>query len=164
MDRSLTELTIIQNPALGAFALWRFGTGYQADDGHHAPFLLFFLVLPLILHQNTLNLISSTQRSSGLASFAAKLAEERENLVAVHNRALTLRQLSLQSIAMGVGQGLLAVNSKDTSVRANTADAALRAPVLPNRITGFARAPEKLGYWFSKFSLYQVASTLMVDF
>jgi hypothetical protein len=145
MDRSLTELEIIQNPALGAFALWRFGTGYQSDDGHHAPFLLFFLVLPLVLHQHTLNLIASTQRASGLSLFAAKLAEERENLMAVHNRALTLRRLSLQSLAMGVSQGLLTVNENDATVRANTADATLRVPILPDRITAFARAPEKLG-------------------
>jgi Family of unknown function (DUF6521) len=164
MDRSLTELEIIQNPALGAFALWRFGTGYQSDDGHRAPFPLFFLVLPLVLHQRTLNLIASTQRTSGLTLFAAKLAEERENLMAIHNRALVLRRLSLQSLAMGVSQGLLTVNVKDVTVRANTADAVLRVPVLPNRITGFSRAPEKLGYWFSKFSLHQVASTLVVDF
>jgi hypothetical protein len=164
MDRSLTELEIIQNPALGAFALWRFGTGYQSDDGRHAPFLLFFVVLPLILHQNTLNLIASTQRASGLTLFAAKLAEERENLMAIHSRALTLRRLSLQSLAMGVSQGLLTVNEKDATVRANTADAALRVPVLPDRITAFARAPEKLGHWLSKFSLHQVASTLVVDF
>lgn len=164
MDRSLTELEIIQNPALGAFAFWRFGAGYQSADGRHAPFLLFFLVLPLVLHQHTLNLITSTQRTSGLALFAAKLAEERENLMALHNRALTLRRLSLQSLAMGVNQGLLTVNAKNVSVRANTADAVLRVPPLPDRITGFARAPEKLGYWFSKFSLHQVASTLVVDF
>jgi hypothetical protein len=164
MDRSLSELEIIQNPALGAFALWRFGTGYQSDDGRPAPFLLFFLVLPLVLHKHSLNLITSTNRSSGLALFAAKLAEERENLMAIHGRALILRRLSLQSLAMGINHRLLTVGERDCTVRANTADATLRVPSLPNRITGFARAPEKLGYWCSKFSLHQVASTLVVDF
>jgi hypothetical protein len=164
MNRSLSELEIIQNPALGAFALWRFGIGYQSEDGHSAPFLLFFLVLPLVLHQPTLNLIASTQRASGLTLFAAKLAEERENLMAIHSRTLALRRLSLQSLSMGVSQGLLTVDEINASVRANTADASLRTPVLPDRISGFARAPEKLGYWFSKFSLKQVASTLVVDF
>jgi hypothetical protein len=164
MDRSLTELEIIQNPALGAFALWRFGVGYQSDDGRPAPLPVFFLVLPLVLHRHTLNLISSTQRASGLALFAAKLAEERENLLAVHGRALTLRRLSLQSLAMGVSRRLLTVNAEDATARANTADATLRVPVLPDRLSGFSRAPEKLGYWFSRLSLYQAASMLLVDF
>lgn len=33
MSRVLTELEIVQNPALGAYALWRFGVGFQSDDG-----------------------------------------------------------------------------------------------------------------------------------
>jgi hypothetical protein len=49
---------------------------------------LAFLVLPLVLHRPTLEMINSTRKASGLALFAAKLGEERENLLAVHERAL----------------------------------------------------------------------------
>lgn len=164
MNRSLSELEIIQNPALGAYLLWRFGIGYQSSDGRQAPFHLFFLVLPLVLHRHTLSKISSTQRASGLALFAAKLAEERENLMAIHNRTLLLRRLSLQSLAMGTEHRLLSISAGTATVRANTADEQFRVPLLPDRITPLARAPEKLGYWCSQFSLHQIATTLMVDF
>ncbi|UFZ03484.1 DUF6521 family protein [Bradyrhizobium ontarionense] len=164
MNRSLSELEIIQNPALGAYLLWRFGVSYQASDGRQAPFHLFFLVLPLVLHRHTLSKISSTQRASGLALFAAKLAEERENLMAIHNRTLSLRRLSLQSLAMGADHRLLSISATDATVRANTADERFRVPTLPDRLTSLARAPEKLGYWCSQFSLHQIAKTLMVDF
>jgi hypothetical protein len=102
MTGALSEPEIVQNAALGAYALWRFGIGFQTDDGRPAPLLLSFLVLPLVLHQPTLKMITSTQKTSGLTLLAAKLGQERENLLAVHERALALRRLSLQSIAMGV--------------------------------------------------------------
>jgi hypothetical protein len=160
----LTELEIVQNPALGAFALWRFGVGFQADDGGPATLPLAFLVLPLLLHEPTLKHITSTQRASGLALFAAKLGQERENLLAVHDRALALRRLSLQSLAMGVSNRLLTLDYDAATLRANTADDSLRKPQLPERIRGFSNAAEKVGHWFSRLGLHQVASSLAVEF
>jgi hypothetical protein len=164
MSRGLTELELIQNPALGAYALWRFGIGFQSDDGRPAPLLLAFLVLPMVLHQPTLTLIASTLKPSGLTLLAAKLGQERENLLAVHDRALALRRLSLQSIAMGINNRLLTLDYLTATLRANTADAALKNPTLPERVRGFSGASEKLGYWFSKLSLHQIAATLAVEF
>lgn len=164
MSRALTELEIVQNPALGAYALWRFGVGFQSEDGRPAALPLAFLALPLLLHQPTLKMIASTQKASGLALFTAKLGQERENLLAVHERALALRRLSLQSIAMGVNNRLLTLDYYDATLRANTADESLRNPSLPERIRGFSGAADKLGYWFSKLGLQQVASTLVVEF
>jgi hypothetical protein len=96
--------------------------------------------------------------------FAAKLGEERENLLAVHERARALRRLSLQSIAMGVDHRLLTLDYEAATLRANTADESLQKPPLPERIRGFSSAAEKLGYWFSRLGLHQVASTLVVEF
>jgi hypothetical protein len=162
MSSELTEFEIVQNPALGAYALWRFGVGFQSEDSQPSPMLLAFLVLPLLLHQPTLRMITSTQKASGLTLFAAKLGQERENLLAVHERALALRRLTLQSIAMGVDHRLLTVDYDAATLRANTADESLRKPSLPERIHAFSSA--KLGYWFSKLGLHQVASTLAVEF
>jgi ABC-three component (ABC-3C) system Middle Component 3 len=164
MTKALTELEIIQNPALGAYAIWRFGIGFQSEDGLPATLPLAFLVLPLVLHQPTLKLISSTLKQSGLALFAAKLGEKREDLLAVHERAIVLRRLSLQSIAMGVDKRLLTLDYKLATLRANTADSSFRNPSLPDRVRNFSGAAEKLGLWFSKVGINQVASTLAIVF
>jgi hypothetical protein len=108
-------------------------------------------------------MISSTQRASGLALFAAKLGQERENLLAVHERALALRRLTLQSIGVGVGERLLSLDYVSATVRANS-ESGVRKPILPERIRGFSGAAEKVGYWFSKTGLQQTASTLAVEF
>lgn len=160
----LNELETVQNPALGAYAIWRFGLGFQEEEGRPAALPLAFVVLPLLLHRPTLEVIGSTRKTSGLALFAAKLGEERENLLAVHGRALALRKLTLQSIAMGLGARLLTISYDEATVRANTPESRIHKPVLPERIRGFTGAAEKVGYWFSKVGLYQVASTLRVEF
>jgi len=162
--RSLSELEIVQNPALGAYMIWQFGFGFQAGDGRPAPLPLAFLVLPLLLHRPTLEVIASTRKSSGLALFAAKLGEEREDLLAVHERALLLRPLTLQSIAMGIRVTLLTVDYTKATARANALPPKTKKPTEPERLKGVSGAAEKLGHWFSKAGLHQVATALRVEF
>lgn len=160
----LSELEIVQNPALGAYVLWLFGLGFQAEDDRSPVLPLHFLVLPLLLHRPTLDMVRSTQKGSGLSLFAAKLGEQQQNLLAVHERALTLRSLTLRSLAFAVNTQLVTVSYDDATVRSNSLDARFRKPVVPERIRGFSAAAEKLGYWFCKTGIAQVSSTLRVDF
>lgn len=164
MTIELNETEIIQNPALGAFALWKFGLGFQSEYGQPSTMLLFFLVLPLLLHRNTMCVIESTRKASGITLFAAKLGENRENLLAVHERALILRSLTLQSLELGIKGGLLTVDYVEGTVRANTLLEKNSKPTIPERLKGLPAAAEKLGYWFSKASLHQIATTLGVEF
>jgi hypothetical protein len=150
----LSELQIVQNPSLGL--------GFQADDSQRSSFLLAFLVLPLLLHKPTLDWVVSTRKSSGLALFAAKLGEQHENLLTVHSRALALRRLSLQSIGIAANRGLVTINYEDGYFRSNIPDK--KAPALPERIRGMPPAAQKIGFWFSRMSVHQIASTLRVQF
>jgi hypothetical protein len=158
----LSELQIVQNPSLGSYLIWQFGLGFQADDSQRSSFLLAFLVLPLLLHKPTLDLVVSTRKSSGLALLAAKLSEQHENLLAVHSRALALRRLSLESIGIAVNRGLVTIDYADGHLRSNIPDK--KAPALPERIKGMPPAAQKIGFWFSKMSVHQIASTLRVQF
>ncbi len=158
----LSELQIVQNPSLGSYLIWQSGLGFQADDSRRSSFLLAFLVLPLLLHKPTLDLVVSTRKSSGLVLFAAKLGEHHENLLAVHSRALALRRLSLQSIGIAVNRGLVTIDYDDGNFRSNIPDK--KAPTLPERIKGMPPAAQKIGFWFSRMSVHQIASTLRVQF
>lgn len=153
----------MQNPALGALLLWAFARAYQEEKAEEAPLHLSFLVLPLVLHRGSLDEIVSTRKASGLTLFAAKLGEQREKLLAVHNRALALRPLTLKSIGMGTQTRLLSVDYQAATVRGNTlVGAGLPRP--PERMRNMRPAAEKLGCWFSKMDIRQIATVLRVEF
>ncbi len=160
----LGEAEIVQNEALGAYAIWRFGLGFQERDGQAVILPLVFLLLPLVLHAPTLAMVLSTQKASGLHLFAGKLGEQREELLAVHGRALTLRQLTLRSLMVAEQSRLIRIEPSNATVRAFSPHHELQAPVLPERIRRFAPACEKIGYWFAGLSDQQVAHTLKVGF
>lgn len=160
----LSEIEIIQNPALGSYLLWCYGTGYQEGRDLPSSALLGFLVLPLILHKTTSKLVSSTRKGSGLSLFAAKFSEAREDLLAVQARAAALRPLTLQSLAVGTSARLLTIDYAAATIRANRLDEGASAPNLPERLRPLAAAAEKVGHWFAAAGAHQVAATLRVDF
>src|SRR5262249_8795438 len=63
MTTALSELEIVQNPALGAYAIWRFGLSFQTEEGRPPSLPLAFLVLPLVLHRPTLEVIIFNSQS-----------------------------------------------------------------------------------------------------
>lgn len=158
------EAALVQNEALGAYAIWRFGLGYQERDGQAVPLPLAFLLLPLVLHAPTLAIVLSTQKASGLNLFAGKLGEQREDLLAVHGRALALRQLTLESLMLAEQSRLIRIEPTTAAISAFLPHHDLLAPVLPERVRRIAPACEKIGYWFSGLSDQQVAHTLKVGF
>lgn len=164
VSRPLGEAALIQNPALGAFALWNFGLSYQAEQAERPALPLAFIVLPLVLHQETRELIGSTLKASGLALFAEKLGERRENLLAVHHRAFQLRKLTLESIAVGASTRLLTIDYDAARLRANSLEGRSKRPQLPEKIKWINAATEKLGHWFAAVPDHQIARTLKIDF
>jgi Family of unknown function (DUF6521) len=160
----LSEAAIVQNEALGAYAIWRFGLGFQERDGRAVTLPLAFLLLPLVLHAPTLAMVLGTQKASGLHLFAGKLGEQREDLLAVHGRALALRQLTLGSLIVAEQSRLVRIDPSIATVRAFSPHHGLQVPSLPERIRRVAPACEKIGYWFACLSDQQVAHTLKVGF
>ncbi len=160
----LNETAIVQNEALGAYAIWRFSLGFQERDGQAVTLPLAFLLLPLVLHAPTLAMVLSTQKASGLYLFAGKLGEQREDLLAVHGRVLALRQLTLGSLMAAEQSRLIRIEPSTATVTAFSPHHELHAPALPERIRRIAPASEKIGYWFAGLSDQQVAHTLKVGF
>jgi hypothetical protein len=160
----LSEAAIVQNEALGAYALWKFGLGFQDRDGYAATLPLAFLVLPLILHAPTLAMVLSTHKASGLHLFAGKLGEKREDLLAVHGRALSLRQLTLKSLMQAEQAGLIRIDPTTATMWAVGPYDDMGVPTLAERIRRIAPACERIGYWFAGVSDQQVAHTLRVEF
>lgn len=157
---NLSEIDVVQNPAFGALLLWNFGISYQ--DSHtkaSGGFLTYFLVLPICLHKPTLDIVNSTYASSGLGKFCQKVGANREELLAVHNRCLKLRELSLNSISFGVRAGLFSVAYSAGAIRANETT----QPGPAERTKDHVKGATKLGAWFRELDEVQVFRTLKVE-
>jgi len=161
-DHKYSELEITQNPALGAYALWKFGLGHQERNSDPAPLSLAFLVLPMVLHAKTLISLSSTWESSGLGKFVQKMSENREELLAIHGRALAMRSLSLNSIVIGNSRKLLTPSYEIATIRATSPHLFSKAKV-PERLKKIGPASRKLGVWFSQLDTVQLVRILNVS-
>lgn len=157
---NFSPVALVQNPALGALLLWRFGKSYQDQSmSEQAAFHSFFVVLPLLYHAATLEHIRSTYGSSGLSQFAKKLGEERELLIAVQARALKMRELTLSSVATGISSGVLHLDYEKGRLRSND----VKPPKGPERLRHHVAGADKLGGWFARLSQEQVFSLLWVE-
>lgn len=156
----LSELELVYNPVLGAFLLSRTCQGYFTETSLGLPVPLAFLILPIALHVESRDALTRTNAGSGLSLFAAKLGTHQEDLLAVHERALALRGLTLASIAAGAMAQMLLFDP----VAAELLPLDVKPPTIPPEIAKLGKACEKLGMWLARMPIEQVASTLRVSF
>ena len=113
------EAHLTQNPGLGAVLLWRFACGYREKHpaSDHPPLQLAFIVLPLLLHKETFEILRSTKPATGLHGFSDKFARtdvrKSDLLLATQSRTLAWRPLSLESLRLGIQTRLLTVSRTD---------------------------------------------------
>lgn len=162
MNKMNKEIYYVQNPALGATILWRFICGYNNRNKELTPFPLLFIVLPIIFREELREVIESTQKKSGLSKVSEKLFNGKRvnELYTINNTAIDLRELSLDSIRIGIACGLFSVN----------VDTALAYPLVKTNkrfsaeINKILSASEKLGEWCSEMTLVEICNWLKVRF
>ena len=162
-----SEVRAVQNPALGALLLWRAMVGFERGNGKGAPtpIPILFLVLPILLHEETEKLVSNTFRSSGLRKFAEKfrgVQAKTDLMLAVQGRAIRMRQLTLQSIAAAVGSGLIALDT--TTGLAFALSMTPPKAGIAESVQDLAGAAEKLGQWFGELTIQEIGLILRVSF
>jgi hypothetical protein len=158
------EHEAVQNPALGAMALWQCAVEYSQNTHprHGLPIALSMLVLPMVLHRRTAFAIHSKQRVGG---FYRALAEDRAISVGLQERMEVMAGLSFRSLNLGLASGLLRLESEDGIA------------ILPSRVTApwefswcsretraVLGAAKRLGNWFPEVGLENLLSLLRVRF
>jgi hypothetical protein len=149
----------VQNPALYAILIWRFCYTFQRnaeDYGVELPYI--FLVLPMSLNSKCVKYIMSTH--AGLNKFAEKIGTTREEKLAIHSRALEMRDLTFRSIDIAIRRELIVLDYRNGVVIAKGG----KLPSVPERIVDNIKSAERLGKWMSKMSLSEIASALEVRF
>jgi hypothetical protein len=162
------ETEEIQNPGLGAMAIWRFATGYavSSQENRPTPMPLLFLTLPLLYHEETFEILASTRRGSGLRGFAGKFSDSEHKktdiLLQLHERCVRMRSLSLDALRLAFAANLLAVDVARGAVLPLTRTAP-RAGI-PSSIQAMLQNGEKLGIWCASLSLHEISIILKVAF
>jgi hypothetical protein len=129
------------------------------------PIPLLFLVPPILMHEETADLLISTQQRSGLRKFVEKFhvaANSKTDLIlAISPRAQVMRQVTLSSLRIAIVSNLLALDVAEAAVfPLSTTHPALG---IPTSIRPLLAGAEKLGGWFGEISLYEVELLLEVS-
>lgn len=161
------ELEHVQNPALGGVLLWRFACGYtdHHKSSDHPHLQLAFIVLPLLFHRESLELLQRTNRRTGLHGFGDKFSRhehlQSDVLLSIQSRALAWRALTWESLQLGVSARLVTIGRADgTLIPLTTTSPRGVPPSVKLRLNN----AEKLGEWCSELSLFEVGTILKVEF
>lgn len=162
------ESHIVQNPALGAFLIWRFAVGYEQGSKNKdgTPLPLIFIVLPILLHPEICEFVMNTREASGLRAFAGKFVSTQVSksdlLLAINKRAIKMRSLTMHSLNLATETRLTSIAPGNGTVipLSNTPPKS----GVPASITPLFKAAEKLGVWCSQVSLHEVSIILKVGF
>lgn len=161
------ELSLVQNPALGATMIWRFATSFsQNNTNHEDPLLpICALILPMVWHHDTYTRITSTQQAKGIRSFVDKFTDGQEKrsdiLLTIGDRTLKFRKTTMDSIRMGISCGLFQLTELGSvrSIKPFTGKEKLPDPALP-----YIKAADKLGFWLSNMSMREISTILHLKF
>ena len=102
----LFEQQVVQNPGLGAEALWHaVREAYEAKNrAEGMSLLLAFIVLPLAFHKRSANALASKAKPGALYK---AVASDREITLGLQERMQALSDRTLKSLSIGFSTGLL---------------------------------------------------------
>jgi hypothetical protein len=161
------ELRTVQNPALAAMLLWRCSSAYSASSAlaEQIPLPLLFLVLPILFHRETAELVTATHKTSGLRKFVEKFQlaslSKTDLLLSIAPRAVVMRDLTSQGLGIAVMCRLLAFD--DDSARVYSLSDTPAVAGIPHSVRPMLAGAEKLGSWFATSSLYETSLLLQVS-
>lgn len=159
------EFEIVQNPAIGAYILWNFSRGYFQSNCKFVPIQLFFIVLPIIFRSDLVEIISSTQKQSGLRYFADKFLTTKilkNDMVShIHIVSEKKKNLTLESLKIAIYANLISIDIESGAAFPLTTSEK-KLETLETKKLG--KAAEKLGIWCSRLTLHEVSQILKVRF
>ena len=120
----------------------------------------------MVLHEGTRDIILGTQPSSGLRFFTEKFATpqvaQSDALATLQRRIEVTRKLTMESMQMMLGCGLLALDPEAGSLLASKARGSPQQ--IPESMDPLMKAARRVGRWTSALTVYEVAATLRLAF
>jgi len=165
-SQMINEAWITQNPALGAAIIWRCACGYQSAHKFKSalPLPVAFTVVPLIFSKGLFEVLSHTNRDSGLRKFAEKFSDtkgaKQDLLLSLHDRCLRWRDISWASLRQAFAGRLLTLTSDGLLVPLTETP----PRGVPSKAAALLKNAEKLGFWYGGLSIHEVSTLLKIRF
>lgn len=160
------EIKNIQNPALGGYLLSIFANGYYNNSDKFPVLQLLFVVYPLIYINDLFDVISSTNKPTGLRGCIDKLKEKKnsKNDIVLHIQSSIINNKSqiMDSIRLATTSGLISIDKTGEVIP--LPDRIKKIKISSKDIEKLQKVSEKLGIWFSDLSLIEISQILKVRF
>ncbi len=159
----MREYYIVQNPALGALALYHFTKSYYDTKDKDGPIIpLSLLVLPIIFNEKCYQRIGDVRRVSGRISMLNVLAEHRDIPVGLQHRMIEMTRQSFRSLNLAFAQQLLNYNSEEKKLFPG------QSLIIPSSNSNdnqkIFHASKILGKWFAYNNIEQICIALNITF
>lgn len=155
------EAELVQNHSLGATLQWDFAYEFYKQAGRQSgPQLPLFLpVLPITMHQDSVEQLHRRQFSGGLH---LALAENRTLVVDLQERIETMADATMKSLNICFGSGALAYDASTGEVKPLSSPA--KVPTTTDEVKAMRHTARRLGHWFHAIGLEQLCSLLRIRF
>jgi Family of unknown function (DUF6521) len=163
----LQEYEIMQNPALGANAIWAFTQGFFARPPEELRSLTLWhlvTILPLIYHDTSRNMILKKREASGLRSILERDSKrsiaQNETVFNINNRIKALEGRTFRSLNLA-----LACNIVELGEGHFFSNVPFKIPnTTLDESKDILKAANKLGRWAGGMSDFEYLTILGVDF
>ncbi len=168
MNSLSKEVNLIQNPALGAVIIWSMICGYKEEKDQDLPIALSMLSIPIVFYRPLLDVISRTQKKSGLRKFVSKLTETKNGasttdlLLSIQERTRLWKDVSLTSLKFALASNLITFSDHACISTSINNDPPAKYLTGISRI--MLKGARKLGLWFSPLSLEEIEKLLHLRF
>ncbi|UUZ93356.1 DUF6521 family protein [Paenibacillus sp. P25] len=162
----LREYEIMQNPALGANALWAFTQGFISRPTEDLqPLTMWHLisVLPLIFHDTSRKMIIKRRESSGLRSILdrdpASSVGQNETVFNIDGRLMAMEDRTFRSLNLAIACKLITLEEGYFS-----SSVPYKLPKLvSNETKAILKAAHKLGVWAGSMTVFEYLTILGVE-
>ncbi len=156
-------VNVIQNPALGALAIWQFVVGYAKSNENGAPLDYVYTVLPFVSNSEMRDVICHT--NGGLLAYRARLSKSNNSNVIISAVLMIPHMYKLTSCALEI-----AISCRLIKCDSNSLFLLPKLKNLPNTLNlsgvekEYKKAAKRLGAQMSQMSRTEISSILGVKF
>lgn len=146
-DHRVIEVAYLFNPAFGATLIAEAVEDYNDKATHALPFAAAFLILPIVLHENTRRALPR----STITALLPWVQDHRENLVGFAERVQQLEKMTRESVLFGLQTQVLQVNPDGTITVGDRRKSVTpkRTPLFTDEATECVERSGFLGRWFA---------------